>query len=1666
MGALAASSKALSPSTEPQENSNMMVSSFSNMANQAISRGNYKDALTFYQQALEDYSRESPTVVQLVNAAATCFNLGALSKKLQDYQSAAKYFREAENIYRTCEEHVKQADYGSLEQSSSCNVCLIQLIVETLQARAHLHYKYQKMLEEAIECHEEVVEMLEQHRIYGDDTDTIQFKIRFQPLLPEQRCELLVTSLQFLGKFYVEKGDLEDGLMAYQEVLKILKDQASVETQQKQEETIQIIKTLEEIHSERNENALDYSNAAEASEMQRLALLQEDIENWEKALNYWERVLYYQSKEYGEESFEVAIALCQVARVMVAQGNYEGALDLYQAASLKYQNTKTLLPNELVTNTVQVFQLLQQPLEAIAWLEELALQSEVPEEKAWILYELGRLYLEQGQLHESSQALCRSAELGEGDEEHVFKLLQKVEFLQQRVEFSDSTATTLLALEAINEGEEEDASLLSSVFSRERYGASLTIASSASSGMGYDEEEKKVDVYELSSFSDTKKDADLDAIGAVVNDDTLSIVPEEEKISESLGDLNYPVHHIDLANSMNVNESANITLPDGSEILDESAVGVIEGDDEKSSRSLSPIRPSKGDSSDKNHLTTPALEASPFDDESDKGRGSTFDGAVNRVLFSNSTLPRTLDTGSNLNEGVQESIPSDPRAVEPMPSDEDFLVSPPQLHADDPIVLSRSFSASGSSSPSARGGNNSEGDSRISESSNPLIENGHDVVSLGSTLFISASSSGPSSDASDDDAKSETIDIDDESATEQPKSRPTTEESKHDIAIAAQTSVSPVASQPPAVASGNGALSPGDSDTSRTGLLQSDEKAIMGTKGLRMPSFSSPRSSSPKNSSSRDFKNPILRIKRDYAEMPRASRTETSQNSKPATRKRFVNALASPFRRARNKRSTGLGALDEDKVVGSKLQFNDEVCDAPVNFIFDDDDQSQVSQITFRMDEYSSRKSSQDGQWWWGVTKEGLEGWFPSEYVSQAVQAAEGFLSAKSIHDRAKSRPLDFDSEDESEAEDEHAGEGNLGASRVKPSESSQAPGSVTKPEALSSNARNVSVETPGLKSRSSNGVNTTRSESSKRQSLASKIEGKEELLELQTTEHGPEHMSVATTLFDLAILSSNNNDISAALDYTQRALEIQKSTLNMSDACISLHFKADLHMKQKQFSPALACYQESQQLQEAVFGYFHEETASTLNRIGNVYATQGEFGLAMENYKEALRILKECCGEEVKNPLVSQTLIQIGAVYYRERNSLATIQSKVDGYSTFIEGGMLEVIGRAHEERGSYRMALAFFEEKLQFLNDNEKASDLEQVAETLNSLGMLSCRAGLYLEAIDYYDRALGIQMKLGCNEVQLAMARVLAGSVQYSLGHFRKALKLFQDAIDTLRDHVGSEQETVAATLFHMGVVRMALCEYDDAMSDFRDALEVQKKLLGNEHPATLRTRREIGNLYAVYESELDSAFEEFNEILSAQRRIHGGKHPNVAETLQSIGCAQAKKGDHAMALRTLEDCYNMRLEYLGMDHPLQATTLHEIAKIQVKRGRLKKAIHICDAALNIRVESLSEQHIDVAMALATKGSCLVAQNSFAEGNKIFLEALGIATEAVGAIHPSVASIHEQIGMMHLQKCHFEEASASINKALEVYRQSNLDEDHPGIKEALKELERVERAEMLCV
>lgn len=1577
--------------TNHRGKSKIPESNYSTLAGRAIGDGNYRKAVEYYRLALTEYLGGSQTVVDLVNAAATCFNLGALSKKLQKFQQAADYFCKAEELYKSCFKKVGQAPIND-STDGACDVCLYQLIVETLQARAHLHYKYQSWLDEAIECHEEVVDVLDQQ--LENDRNVVYFKIRFTRLSQETRWNLLMTSLQSLGKFYVERGDFEDGLVAYQEALAVLKEQHSktFSTKQRQDEIMQIIRALSDIYMKK------HSSTMGVPQLRRLATIQEDLKHWSRALSCWERVLYLESQKHGEESVPVADALCQIARVMTAQGNREGALDLYHAALAKYQQTETPLPREAVGNTINIFCQLMLHDDALAYLENLLPGVQSSQEHAWILCQRGRIYLEQGLLPEARQALRQSAEMFDSKDAYVQKLLQKLDFLQQRsaktIPAIPSTSLDM-PLESILECDENSTMTQDQSEETPREQSSKLLLESPGYMARFPTERLLETVDEQRQECCLTYDDDLIAC---------SLVP----ISET----------VDSSDKLSKGDDCNDPASSPPSIIDETTPSK-----ECNSRHACHI------TSPENHHTTNGNNVSPQ-------VVSPPPTEVDKKTEENSHHLQQQNGSKSTQETEQSTQSSQDRDSSLKPTKENFptCVSDDESTNDEscdkrslPVVASNDESSIDDDTDVAAGISHTLDSSPLVPADN--IHQAHDKQSTTIPGDIVAQSKA--------DIRFE----------EDPKENLKSPDAAVDTAT-------------------------GRTKDSRSLTLSSHSKADRSHEAefgsnKTLPVFAS--APSPTNQLGPE----------------RREQREGTNTGKTQGRNRFVKALSSPFRRSRSKKQLlagGLDALDEEREVkhfptlveqtDMEAHAAESFENAPVSYIDmrnrdDDDDQSQVSQITFKWEEQPSQKSNQDSQWWWGVTAEGLEGWFPTAYVHQAVEAAEGFLSARSIHEKVKSRPLDFDSDEESESDQDVSS-----AVQSKPRTSIEHyDASQSEAPAISDHSeRKISVESstkPSLSSDPLSAGQSVRSLPTKKLTLRSQIEEKEAHLQKTNISNEKEHLATtATILFELALLRSKNGEIGKALNNLQQALKIQKETKSLLDASKTLHLMAELRSKAKQYQAALLCYAESQKMQESIYGYYHEEIANTLNRKGNVLARQGEFDHAMENHKEALRILKECCGEEVKNPLVSQTLIQIGAVYYKERNSLKTIQKNRDGYTTFIESGMLEVIGRAHEDRGSYRMAIAFFEEKLQCLDESENSKELEQVAETLNSLGMLSCRAGLYLEAIDYYDRALSIQMKLGCSDVQLAMARVLAGSVQYSLGNFKKALKLFEDALRTLREKVGKEQETVAATLFHMGVVRVALYDFDEAMTNLKDAFKTQKKLLGNDHPATLRTRREIGNLCVAWTPELDPALNEFHAILEIQKRVHGEKHPNIAETLHVIGCTQARKGDSSIALQTLESCYNMRLEFLGMDHPLQATTLHEIAKIRLSNGRVKKALRICDSALHIRKESLSENHIDVAIATATKASCLVARGNFAEANKLFLEAHTIAKESVGEKHPVIADIHVQIGTMHLRKCHFEEAAASINKALDVYRASGLNEDHLGVRSALKELERVERAEMLCV
>jgi tetratricopeptide (TPR) repeat protein len=624
---------------------------------------------------------------------------------------------------------------------------------------------------------------------------------------------------------------------------------------------------------------------------------------------------------------------------------------------------------------------------------------------------------------------------------------------------------------------------------------------------------------------------------------------------------------------------------------------------------------------------------------------------------------------------------------------------------------------------------------------------------------------------------------------------------------------------------------------------------------------------------------------------------------------------------------------------------------------------------------------------------------------------------------------------------------------------------------------------------------------------IVSEILSCRELLVAQQKQFGAYDTNVSNTLFKLAILYSRDRDTEAAMECANEALRIQFKMDNVPDGAQSLHFLADLYLHKKRYKHALTHYERALSCETKYYGYISDPVAKTLNCIGMVRLLQNDFRASMESHQQALCILLECHEDDEidgnKNisphPFVVEVLCHIGTVYYRERHqdcnsviaSTTTTSSSYrssEKYMTHLDSTMFERIGRAFEARGLYQMAIYFLKEKSRYL----ESAKVEQTIDVLNEsaaiydrLGLLCCNVGSYDTAMQYFERALGLQLQLGCTAVRVAISRVYIASVQFHQGQYKSALLSYHDALECYHNNDEIEdrdkeslQEHIALTLYYMGMVQAALCDYNTAMITLKDAHTIQQQLFGLDHLQTLRTRLEISKLNTLYVDDVPIAMKYFQSIISAQNRLlKVDRHPIIAETLHNIGLAYIRQKDYSKALRTLEDCYYMRIEFLGSDHPALATTLFDMARIYVltQKYNYRQVLQICDHVLHIRQLKLQEKHVDIARVHVMKGKCYVGIGNADDASRCFTIAHEMAKQCfqsandddVNENHVFFAELYTEWSTLHLLKCQFDIARSYIDKALTIYQRNlQMDDEYDGIIEAQQILHRIEHDEMLCV
>jgi tetratricopeptide (TPR) repeat protein len=370
------------------------------------------------------------------------------------------------------------------------------------------------------------------------------------------------------------------------------------------------------------------------------------------------------------------------------------------------------------------------------------------------------------------------------------------------------------------------------------------------------------------------------------------------------------------------------------------------------------------------------------------------------------------------------------------------------------------------------------------------------------------------------------------------------------------------------------------------------------------------------------------------------------------------------------------------------------------------------------------------------------------------------------------------------------------------------------------------------------------------------------------------------------------------------------------------------------------------------------------------------------------------------------------------------------------IQATLMDTMGTVYTSLGLYDAAMPLvrkaYERRLQL-----RGPAHEQTAESLKHLGELLTLRAEYAEAGQRLSESLEVRRTLFGNESKPVADTLLAyADLLQVTGEHAKAESSIREALQIQRKLYGRKaNEEVARSLETLGLNYYERGLYDDAIKNLREASAMQKDLHeGRAHPAYAQA---IDNLAAVL---MDTGqFAEAEPLvrlaLEMKRKLYGEEHPETSASLNNLAYILESQRRFDEAEAAYQDSLSINRKLLGKNHPSVAVTLLNIAFLDFARGDMRSAIRIARESLDMTRTVLGPEHPDTGARASSLGYILTEAGEYAEAEKLLDEAIAIRRKALGETHPNVGTSLALKALLKLLTKHPEQAYELASEARKI-------------------------------
>lgn len=493
---------------------------------------------------------------------------------------------------------------------------------------------------------------------------------------------------------------------------------------------------------------------------------------------------------------------------------------------------------------------------------------------------------------------------------------------------------------------------------------------------------------------------------------------------------------------------------------------------------------------------------------------------------------------------------------------------------------------------------------------------------------------------------------------------------------------------------------------------------------------------------------------------------------------------------------------------------------------------------------------------------------------------------------------------------------------------------------------------------------------------------------------HGPDHLDVAASLKNLALLLQAMGSYAEAKSLAERGLAIREKQLGPEHPAVAetLNGLGAIFRDMGLFTEAKTRLERALEIREKQLGLEHRAVAETLSMLGEVFWELGLLTEAKPRLERAIAIQEKELGAE--HPDLAQSLnlkaLVLGNMgeYIEARSlherALAIRERQLGRDHPAVAESLFNLAAHFHG-MGSYAEAKGLFERALE-IREKRLGPDHPEVATSLNGLAVLLRPMASYAEAKQLYERALDIYVqRLGPEHPRVAITLSNLGLLLRHMGSHTEAKPLLERALTIREKQLGHEHPEVAMSLNNLGALLEDMGSYTEAKSLFERALTISEKGLRQRGAA-----RSLNKLAALLQ-HMGSYVEAkplIERALAIREKQLGAEHPEVADSLNNLADLLRLMGSYAEAKPMYERALFIRENQLGPDHPHVAMTLNNLAILQVLTGERRDALRSA-----LRVEEIGRMHLQFTARLLAEPQALGYAAVRASGLDLLL---GLAAE----------------------------------------------------------------------